>query len=156
MNGFIMAQETYSGSINPNDSVEYIFVQTYNSPAGNYSICAKTNLVNEQNTINDKLCMSIVGTGLGDNIDNSVFAMSQNQPNPTRDETSVEYFIPNTGKVQFILTNLLGEQIYSSQIQQSYGKHLWKINTSNIDAGVYYYSIIYDNQVYTRKMVILK
>lgn len=50
---------TYSGSINPGDTVEYTFTQTYLAPHIDYTLCAYTRYPSDIVRINDTLCMNI-------------------------------------------------------------------------------------------------
>jgi len=50
---------TYSGSINPGDTVEYTFTQTYLAPHIDYTLCAYSRYPSDIVRINDTLCMNI-------------------------------------------------------------------------------------------------
>jgi hypothetical protein len=50
---------TYSGSINPGDTVIYTFTQTYQAPHIDYTLCAYTRYPSDIVRINDTLCMNI-------------------------------------------------------------------------------------------------
>jgi hypothetical protein len=50
---------TYSGSINPGDTVDYTFTQTYQAPHIDYTLCAYTRYPSDIVRINDTLCMNI-------------------------------------------------------------------------------------------------
>jgi len=50
---------TYSGSINPGDTVDYTFTQTYQAPHIDYTLCAYSRYPSDIVRINDTLCMNI-------------------------------------------------------------------------------------------------
>ncbi|HOU82684.1 MAG TPA: T9SS type A sorting domain-containing protein, partial [Bacteroidales bacterium] len=50
---------TYSGSINPGDTVDYTFTQTYQAPHLDYTLCAYSRYPSDIVRINDTLCMNI-------------------------------------------------------------------------------------------------
>jgi len=53
--------ETWNGILYPFSVVNQTFVTSYNIPPGNYEVCAKTALTNDQDITNDKLCGNYYG-----------------------------------------------------------------------------------------------
>ncbi len=156
LSGMITGQETYSGTINPFDSVQFQFSQTYFSPIGYYQIEAKTNLANDAYSANDSTKVFIFGTvGLGDNSESEFWA-DQNLPNPARNVASVAYNIPRSGTVKYSVINVLGEKLLSFERVEQAGKHHWNLPVDQLEAGVYYYTIIFENKAITHKMAIIK
>ncbi len=52
--------ETWTGILFNNDSTIYNFANTFTAPTSStFNFCASTNLVNDQNTANDKLCKTV-------------------------------------------------------------------------------------------------
>ena len=154
--GILMGQETFTGTLLPDDSVEYTFVTKYESPIGNYILCSKTILNGDSYNDNDSICIYLSGVVGIDISKAEEFAVAQNQPNPAKNSTTVEYYLPKSGSVQYKLTNLLGELIINSESTKSNGLNNWKIDTHNLKAGVYHYTITFDKQSITNKMVIIK
>ncbi|MDD3962808.1 MAG: right-handed parallel beta-helix repeat-containing protein [Bacteroidales bacterium] len=96
-------------------------------------------------------------TGLAD-IDGNVKELFSIQPNPVRDATSFRYVLETEGKVQFIIYATDGTQIHclSEGIQES-GSHDVNYQSSRLDAGVYYCSLLVNGVVLeTKKMVVLR
>ncbi len=84
------------------------------------------------------------------------FVLEQNIPNPCDRETSIGFFIPKAGKVSLYVSNTLGQVIYSTEGQYSAGKHTINFDASNLDEGVYYYTMEYNNEKQVKKMIITK
>jgi hypothetical protein len=155
INGTSMANEVYNGSINPGDSVDYTFTTTYVSSGGTYILCATTNLTTDGDNTNDKICTSVVGTSL-ENAKGDVFMVAQNQPNPAKNTTSIEFYIPKSGMVQFKVVNMLGAVVEEQEKNYTSGSQKIVLNTENLQAGVYHYSLSFDGQVKTFKMIVVR
>ncbi|GEM_PF-6972790 len=80
----------------------------------------------------------------------------QNTPNPVSGPTTVKYFIPKDAEsAQLILRNSLGQVISTKKLAHTGTNGREQINTSKLDAGVYYFSLFVDDiRVDTKKMVV--
>ena len=92
----------------------------------------------------------------------STFALEQNYPNPFNPTTTINFTLPTTGEVKLRVYNLLGEQV-RTLINGSYvaGAHSveWDGRNDNgvpLSGGMYIYRLEADNQVQSRKMILLK
>jgi hypothetical protein len=148
---------TYTGTLNSGDTAIFQFPTTYNSPLGNYDICAKTNLPNDANPLNDEVCKSLFGkvTGL-DNAINSDFVLHQNEPNPASDNFKINYELPRDGQIRFELHNSLGQLIKVIEGNRNAGTHTIELDAQTMAAGVYYYSLKFGEVSKTLKMVVTK
>ena len=155
INGVSMANEVYNGSINPGDSVDYTFTTTYVSAGGTYILCATTNLTTDGDNSNDKLCTSVVGTSF-ENAKGDYFMVAQNQPNPANNTTTIEFYIPKSGTVQFKVVNMLGAVVEEQEQNYTSGSQKIVLNTENMQAGVYHYSLSFDGQIKTFKMIVVR
>ena len=83
------------------------------------------------------------------------FLLFQNTPNPFYDKTRIDFeLIKPFSKASIFIYNFQGEQIKSYPIKNS-GKGSIEINSSELKAGIYYYSLIVDNnEVNTLKMIL--
>jgi len=61
VNGGLPVTGIWTGNLNPNDTVSYLFSTAFISPAGQYTICAYTSLTGDGDHLNDTTCKSIVG-----------------------------------------------------------------------------------------------
>ena len=154
--GFIKAQEVYSNTIAPFDTVVYTFNTKYEPPIGNYGLCVSTKLTGDMYSDNDSLCAYLSGVVGIEDANETEFSVYQNQPNPAKNNTNIDFYLPKSGRVQYQLTNLIGEVLISSETVMNRGRNTWKINTSDFKAGVYYYTVSFDNSSIGYKLIIIK
>ena len=82
------------------------------------------------------------------------FSLSQNIPNPARDNTSVEYSIPSDGRVVFTVYSINGQVLYSERKDSYSGENTIEFSTANLSSGLYFYSIEYKGERLVKKMVV--
>jgi hypothetical protein len=90
------------------------------------------------------------------------FSLSQNYPNPFNPVTWIKYDIPPSKGARGIMTKLIIYDILGREIEtlvnetQKSGSYevIWDGN--RYASGVYFYRLIADNYVETRKMVLIK
>ena len=84
----------------------------------------------------------------------AVFSLSQNSPNPVNGSTVINYELPQAGKVDFRVINLLGETVFEINLEGQRGASQIKIPANSLEAGIYLYSIESSNKVLTKRMVV--
>ena len=90
------------------------------------------------------------------------YKLEQNYPNPFNPETAISYQLSAVSKVQIKVYDILGKEIATLvNGEKPVGKYqiTWKgiDNYGNkVSSGVYFYRIITDNFVQTKKMVLMK
>ncbi len=85
------------------------------------------------------------------------FNVEQNYPNPFNPSTTMKYNIPAAGIVKFVVYNSLGEKIRELVNEwQSAGSYNINFTAKDIPSGVYFYVLQYNNNIQTKKMVLLK
>ncbi|OIP01569.1 MAG: hypothetical protein AUJ98_03940 [Bacteroidetes bacterium CG2_30_33_31] len=148
--------ETWTGTaLQINDSVDFTFATPYSSPVGTYQLCAKTLLLSDMNSTNDKSCKSILADGLVEELANGM-RLWQNMPNPANGITTIQYEIPSGGNVHFKMINHIGESVIDLNEKNNAGIHQVKIDASKLASGIYYYSIEFDGYRLSKQMVINK
>lgn len=97
----------------------------------------------------------VVAVGVPD-----VFALRQNYPNPFNPSTTIQYDLPENGKVTLTIYNSLGQTVGTLVNQkQVAGAYDVKFNASNLASGVYLYRVTVEgtkNFVMTKKMILMK
>ena len=84
--------------------------------------------------------------------------LDQNYPNPATSSTVISYITPDRADVSLKITNLLGQEvkILHEGIQDA-GYHSIDVDLSELRAGIYYYSLLYNNtDLQVRKMIVTK
>ena len=84
--------------------------------------------------------------------------LSQNTPNPAIDLTRIEYELEKpASNVVLDIIDVQGRNVYSKTLtNQGAGLNFVEVGTSNLNAGVYYYTLTTDGRRLTKKMVISK
>ncbi len=90
------------------------------------------------------------------------FSLSQNYPNPFNPTTTIEYSVPYVETnshipIQLKIYDVLGREI-TTLVNQPQKPGIYKTvwNATNFSSGIYYYSLRFDNNVYSKKMLLLK
>lgn len=78
-----------------------------------------------------------VTTSVNDNISSFVESVSDIYPNPVGDEISVEVSFTLDSELKLEVYNQIGQMVYSRTVKESAGQQMIKINTSNLNGGVY-------------------
>ena len=81
----------------------------------------------------------------------------QNYPNPSNGMTMVKYSLENQANVSFELMDVTGKKVISlNEGNRSAGTHSIEINTAELNAGIYFYSVVVNGNMITKKMTITK
>ena len=81
----------------------------------------------------------------------------RNYPNPVKSATKITYQLPKEGFVSIKVYDALGrETLTLVNARQSSGAHTIDFNAEGLTRGVYSYKLIYNEQVTTSKMMVVK
>ena len=113
-------------------------------------------MANDANAINNQTnSITVINYKEGiPTTETSSFVLEQNYPNPFRNETSIEFSIPNPGAVRFYIVDALGHIVQQSTDNYSDGRHTINVSMDRFPAGVYYYAIEFDGERQMRKMIV--
>jgi hypothetical protein len=76
-------------------------------------------------------------------------------PNPANQQTDINFQLPSpNSEARVVLRNLLGSVVKEITVQGS--KNQFSIITSDLNNGLYFYSVIFDNKVFSTKKLIVK
>ncbi len=100
---------------------------------------------------------SVGGEGNTDELVNQ-YQLLQNYPNPFNPSTTIKFRVPETGKVSLRVYNILGQLVATLVDNQvvGVGEHTINWNASNLSSGIYFYELRAENNVQTKKMMLLK
>ncbi len=90
------------------------------------------------------------------------FALQQNYPNPFNPITYIRYDLPEDGFVSIIVIDVLGQRVrtlVSRNETAGYKTIYWDSKNDNgtkASAGIYFIQIIYDYELLSRKMILLR
>lgn len=100
--------------------------------------------------------------GLNVNLNNSSYyniVLYQNNPNPFKDNASINYTIPVDAGISsstLYIYDLSGKQIKKYEIQPNSGNGSVQIQSGELQPGIYIYSLICDNKIIDTKKMIIK
>ncbi len=85
------------------------------------------------------------------------FKLHQNFPNPFNPTTTIEYEVPAETQVKLAIYNSLGQEVQVLVNEpKSPGRYAVKFDASELPSGVYFYKLIADQFVGTKKMILLR
>lgn len=90
------------------------------------------------------------------------FALFQNHPNPFNPTTTIQYKLPRSGKIQLKIFNIKGQLVRSfwkEHIKSGLYQFQWNgcnENGETVSTGVYIYQIHFQNQLLSRRMLLIK
>lgn len=85
------------------------------------------------------------------------FEMSQNYPNPFNPSTKINFSMPLKGQVQLTVFDMSGKVV--ATLVNTYlaaGSYEFEFNASNLSSGVYFYKLVTNDFVQTKKMTLIK
>jgi len=83
--------------------------------------------------------------------------LKQNYPNPCNPKTTINYSLPEEGKVQIKVFDTLGREVVTLVDGfMGSGNHAIDWNGANSASGIYFYSLSFEGQTLYKKMMLLK
>jgi hypothetical protein len=83
------------------------------------------------------------------------FELSQNMPNPSNGNTTIVYNLPSNERVTLIVRDLTGRVVsVSNEGVRPAGKNMINLNTSDLGAGIYTYTITAGSSSLTKEMMV--
>lgn len=111
-----------------------------------YQLYDITTYVTQSNSLNASI----------DELENGA-KLYQNFPNPTADFTTVKYSLEEAANVTFEMIDITGKTVLASvEGNKSNGVHTITVDTKDLNAGVYFYSVIVNGSKLTKKMTVSK
>jgi len=85
-------------------------------------------------------------------------ALKNNFPNPFNSHTTFSFLIPLESTVTFAIYDILGRNVKTLLDDQLVpaGEHIFKWHAGNMPTGVYFSQLIVNNNVYTKKIMLVK
>lgn len=85
------------------------------------------------------------------------YALSQNYPNPFNPSTTISYQTAQSGQVEIVMYNVLGEKIRTLvNRQMNAGQYQITVNAADLASGIYYYRMETENFTKTKKMLLVR
>lgn len=84
------------------------------------------------------------------------FLVAQNSPNPVKDNTAIRFTMPNDGKVKLNVFNVAGQKVAEKEINAARGENSYDFDASQLENGVYLYTVEMNQQKQCRRMVVAR
>ncbi|MBM4176222.1 MAG: T9SS type A sorting domain-containing protein [Ignavibacteria bacterium] len=85
------------------------------------------------------------------------FSLAQNYPNPFNSSTLINFEIPKSAYTTLKLFDLLGRELkILVQEKLEEGKHFYKLDVSDLSSGVYFYSLNWEGNSLSKRMILIK
>ncbi|NOS86391.1 MAG: T9SS type A sorting domain-containing protein, partial [Ignavibacteria bacterium] len=114
------------------------------------------------NSVWKRSLTEIIGIKMISNVTPEIYYLSQNYPNPFNPQTKIKFAIPSnlkghTSTVRLIIYDLLGREV-ATLVNEALkpGTYEADWDASNYSSGVYFYKIITESFVETKKMILMK
>ena len=82
------------------------------------------------------------------------FQVMQNSPNPVRDNASIKFTSPLEGKAKFAVFNVTGQKVLEKELNAQRGDNNFDVDASQLESGIYLYTVEMNHQKQCRRMVI--
>ena len=121
---------------------------------GDVALTENTIMANEA-YVGDKL--SVVDIAITNRSTDTELAydLSQNEPNPFKQVTNINYSVPTAGQVSIAIYDLSGKQVSRETMQAAQGQNTYKVDMKAAATGVYYYTLKASNYTATKKMILI-
>ena len=170
-NGLLVGSSVYTGEnmaipiwgsdelTDENDGLldsEYFVLKYYNTVTGEENVLEVTSWIEGDNTyasnaISIAEFVKIIELS-GDNI-----VLMQNMPNPFKDKTEIEFYLPETTELYLEIYNLLGKKVVTlaNGVYEA-GTHTIVFNSNKLNQGSYLYKLQTPEFTKTRSMIIVR
>jgi hypothetical protein len=148
---FHLASECVYPSMYPCQGTFHVVYQSDNKPGNSLQPTGG----NHPPVNNDIVYLPITPfpVGVNNNIDVASFDVAQNRPNPATTRTLIDVKAPR-GPVTLTVSNMLGQQVYTTQkISNGTGVE-FSVNVSDLSTGVYFYTVKVAEKSITKRMVV--
>ncbi len=147
------------------EAVTFQFTYTAPAAAGTQTLYANGNSVNFNGTntgdnwnfASNKVITINAITAVDDQIADRDYRLEQNYPNPFNPSTRINFTLAEPGNAEISVYNSLGEKV--SELLSGFmdsGSHSVDFNASGLASGIYYYKLITNGFVSTKKMMLVR
>jgi hypothetical protein len=133
-----------------------IYNQNPNSPKGQHALNNKLVLESMLDTNNNGYSMNPLFVNNTNNTTPELFKLYQNYPNPFNPKTTIKYYIPKDGMIEFKVYDIQGREIFYYNGYKQQGDYEYEFDGSKLASGVYFYQLKIGQNVITKKMVLMK
>ena len=101
--------------------------------------------------------LSVVSSLTINDLEQLEMELFQNVPNPVVDETMIQFYIPENAAYELTVFDLLGNQIENIKVSQAHsGTYSHTIHTTQLNAGVYLYTLTSNDKSLTKQLTVVQ
>lgn len=142
------------------DSIRLRIKTTGGVPNGTYNVRVQGNGPNGTPVHERFITVNVGITGVTTNTNvPTKFNLYQNFPNPFNPTTTIEFNVPQNGKISLVVYDIAGREVRRilNNVNYYVGNHKVLFSGSDITSGIYFYSMYFDGRIIdTRKMILIK
>jgi hypothetical protein len=85
------------------------------------------------------------------------YSLNQNFPNPFNPVTTIQFSLKNAGMTQLTIFNILGQEV-TKLVDRELKPGIYSVtwDAANLPSGIYFYRIVSENFIETKRMILLK
>jgi len=143
----------------PGDTIRHTFENAFRvfSTTAFCDFEARVYVPQDENPYNDNYTVHpCAANSIEDYVKEGGLVLNQNVPNPADDRTRISFLAPAAGKAVIEVFTLTGQKLLSEPINAQFGENYIDLNTSSYAAGMYIYTLQFEDAVLSKKMVIQK
>jgi len=85
------------------------------------------------------------------------FSLDQNYPNPFNPSTRISFDLPQSGFVNLAVYNSVGQLVtVLVDKEMGAGRYSFNFDATGLSSGIYFYRLVTESAVLSRKMILLK
>lgn len=133
-------------------------VDAYGTPLITGSCSSSPNVSGGTNISSQKLTYYIINIAPAvgvQELKNDRMSLSQNFPNPSSLTTDIKFYVEGNDDATITVYNMLGDVASSQTVKTVVGENTVSINTSELAAGTYIYTLKYKGATATKRMIVL-
>lgn len=141
------------------DTLEYVFTNGFPvfATTAFSDFEAIVTIDQDENPYNDNYTIHpCTTTGIEDYVKEGGLVLNQNVPNPAENRTRISFLAPRAGKAVIEVFTLTGQKLHSEALNAQFGENYIDLNTTSFAAGMYLYTLQFEDAVLSKKMVIQK
>jgi endoglucanase len=138
----------------PTDS---IFIDSSTTAGKSYYYRLKITMKDSVQMQSYPVMLNVSATAVNQASEPLKFGLSENYPNPFNPTTVINYKLSALSDVTLKVYDILGRQVATLAIgRQNAGSYTVTFNAGDLASGVYFYRLVADGHVITKKMILLK
>ena len=158
---FDVRYDTIEHMLMPDEAMTYTLDSGFvvNFPSANLDFIFRVHIDYEldADTLNNKKhVIACTNYAVSEIDDKDGVILMQNEPNPAVTSTRISYSLPEAGATTLSIYSTQGQLLYTTSQDALEGMNFYDVNTSELAAGIYFYTLKFKDVVLTKKMVIQK